>query len=189
MTPAVTIRPALAEDLEGIHRVERASFPDPWSMQTFVDVLVRESEGSAQLLVACEGGAVVGFVVAERADPEVHIANVAIDPARRRSGIGRSLMDAVLAWACDEGLEEAWLEVRQSNTAARNLYRALGFSAVSTRRGYYRWPTEDAVVMVLHLRSVQRLHEERCAVSLAPRIRAVAEERPRGACGVSGPRA
>jgi [ribosomal protein S18]-alanine N-acetyltransferase len=40
-----------------------------------------------------------------------------------------------------------WLEVRPSNAAARRLYESRGFQLIGRRRGYYRAPVEDALVM------------------------------------------
>ena len=166
-TSPVTVRAAVAEDLDGIHYIERQSFPDPWSHRMFHDIVGAALLGLAHVLVAEAEDRIVGFAVAERADPEVHLTNLAVDPLRRRLGIARHLVAAVLAWARSEGLEEVWLEVRESNVAARSLYRAEGFAVVSRRRDYYRLPTEDALVLVLPLRSTPPLHEVPIPVSLA----------------------
>jgi ribosomal-protein-alanine N-acetyltransferase len=165
--PQGVIRPATACDVQRIHEVERACFSDPWSTGLFAGLLAGEESGMARVFVADVEGRVLGFIVAERADPEVHITNVAVHEECRRTGIARRLLDAALSWARSLGLEEAWLEVRESNAAARGLYREFGFVVANRRRAYYRHPTEDALVMVLVLHRGATLPEPLVAASLA----------------------
>jgi ribosomal-protein-alanine N-acetyltransferase len=68
-------------------------------------------------------------------------------PVRHRQGVGRRLLDAVLSAVRRDGAVEIWLEVRQSNAAARALYERAGFTEVGLRRRYYDRPVEDAIVM------------------------------------------
>ena len=68
-------------------------------------------------------------------------------PAARRRGIGGFLLDAMIAELRTEGVLILYLEVRESNEAARSLYESRGFVAVGRRPGYYRHPVEDALVL------------------------------------------
>ena len=97
-----------------------------------------------QILVAVSGGRIAGFLVARPADDrECDLLNLAVAPAYRRQGIGRGLVRALL-----ESRQGAiFLEVRESNQAARSLYRSLGFQEVSVRFQYYYSPLESAIVM------------------------------------------
>ncbi len=104
--------------------------------------LVAEAAGDR----AGEGG-VVGYVVAHDAAGEGEILNLAVAPARHRRGIGRALVEGVLAVLSDRGVSEVFLEVRESNAGARALYDSLGFREVGRRARYYRRPLEDAVVL------------------------------------------
>jgi ribosomal-protein-alanine N-acetyltransferase len=79
------------------------------------------------------------------------VLNLAVAPELRRQGIGRMLLRAGLAAFAARGAEEVFLEVRQSNAAAQQLYQELGFQAVGLRRGYYRNPRESALVLRLGL--------------------------------------
>ena len=76
---------------------------------------------------------------------------VLVSPAARRRGLGRRLLSAVLECAEKNEVKNLTLEVRASNTAARHLYEACGFSPCGVRRNFYKHPTEDAVVYS-HLR-------------------------------------
>lgn len=82
---------------------------------------------------------------------EGEILNLAVDPTTRRRGLGRRLLDAILEQMRAAGTTHVFLEVRQSNHAAIQLYAAFGFRSVSIRRGYYQNPTEHAVTMTLQL--------------------------------------
>lgn len=98
-----------------------------------------------------EEGAPVGFIVTAHIVDELHIHNVVVDPAARRCGAGRALVDASLSDARAAGLRLALLEVRRSNEAALGLYRSRGFVPVRIRRNYYAEPADDAVEMAAEL--------------------------------------
>jgi ribosomal-protein-alanine N-acetyltransferase len=98
-------------------------------------------------LVAEVDGLVGGYVVAHYAADEGEILNLGVAGAHRRRGLGRALVQQVLAVLSTLGVRVVYLEVRESNAAARRLYEALGFSEVARRARYYRWPVEDAVVL------------------------------------------
>ncbi len=104
-------------------------------------------DGALDFLVAERDRRVVGYVVAVRAADEAEILNLCVAPAARRSGTGRALVRAILRRVAALGARAAYLEVRDSNHAARRLYEAEGFAPVGRRRGYYRRPVEDAIVL------------------------------------------
>lgn len=143
---AVTLRPAEATDLEAVAAIEARSFGDPWSAVDFQSVL---SLGHTIFLVADSESAkgIAGYVVAVAVVDEAEILNVAVDPILRGNGIGGNLLDAALAEVEKRGAKSVFLEVRLSNAAARALYRSRRFIEVSRRKGYYRNPPEDALVM------------------------------------------
>ena len=93
------------------------------------------------------GNRVVGFVVSRTvAEGETELLNLAVAPEFRRQGVGRKLMESLLAGS--RGV--TYLEVRESNLAARKFYNYLGFQEVSLRPGYYQSPPEAAIVMKFH---------------------------------------
>ena len=138
------VRTMAAADLARILEIEEASFSTPWSRATFQRLL---SQANAGTLVAVADGTVVGYAVYWRVRDEVELGNLAVDPGHRRRGVARRLLHAVLASARREGATALYLEVRESNRAARSLYAGEGFRNVGRRRGYYRSPAEDALVL------------------------------------------
>jgi [ribosomal protein S18]-alanine N-acetyltransferase len=90
---------------------------------------------------------VSGFCTCWLLFDELHIQNMAIDPAIRRQGAATALMRYVLAEAAAAGAVRATLEVRSANTAARRLYEKLGFTVVATRPGYYANPPDDGLIL------------------------------------------
>jgi len=70
-----------------------------------------------------------------------------VEAAGRRKGIGAELLDAALVEGKSRGAEAIFLEVRDSNTSARALYRSRDFEEVGRRRNYYKRPVEDAIVL------------------------------------------
>jgi ribosomal-protein-alanine N-acetyltransferase len=123
--------------------IERAVFSDPWSERDLNDCV---STG-VPFLIAEQGGAIIGYVIARHALDEAEILNLGVASTRQRQGVGRALVQAMLAQLRQWGVASVFLEVRESNAAARRLYGALGFAQVGRRRAYYRLPTEDAVVL------------------------------------------
>ena len=151
-TPArPTIRRPTADDLTRIAEIERASFGDPWSRQSFATLLANahvffrvasfDGPGTAR------PSGVVGYVIAWFVVDEAEIANLAVEPHGRRCGIGSLLLDAAIGAADAKGIRAVFLEVRESNGSARSLYASRGFREVGRRRAYYTHPREDALVL------------------------------------------
>lgn len=118
-------------------------FSDPWSERDLRDCLGM----GVPFLVAEQGGAVIGYVIAQHVVDEAEILNLGVTRARQRLGIGRALVEGMLVHLHRRGVATVFLEVRESNAVARRLYGSLGFADVGRRRAYYRLPTEDAVVL------------------------------------------
>jgi ribosomal-protein-alanine N-acetyltransferase len=92
-------------------------------------------------------GQIVGFLVSRSVGPgESEILNLAVLPDFRRQGIARELIRSLTT----EVPGDLFLEVRESNRAARNLYKSMGFQEVNRRLEYYEFPPEAAIVMKFH---------------------------------------
>ncbi len=104
------------------------------------------------VLAACERGAVVGFAVMEFGDERAHLVLLAVQPGRRRCGIGRALVDWLTETARTAGIASLHLELRSNNEAARRFYRALGFSETVLLPRYYKG-RESALRMIKLLRA------------------------------------
>lgn len=127
-----------------MHAIEQRVFADPWSTQDFHDCV-----SYALFLVAEDQGRIAGYVVALDAADEGEILNLAVGEGGRRRGLGRALVGAIVAALSERGVRQVYLEVRESNAAARALYAAFGFKDVGRRRAYYRRPVEDAIILRL----------------------------------------
>lgn len=138
----ILIRRARASDVSYLAKLERETFPIAQTERDFENML---DASDRVLLVAESGRRVLGYVGAYSVCGETDILTIAVDPDVRRMGIGKKLLDALLT-ELDPDNDAVYLEVRESNEAARTLYTSLGFTEIGVRRGYYRFPTEDAVL-------------------------------------------
>ena len=140
------VRAASVEDLDVITALERISFSDPWTRNAFATLVDRQD---VYFCVVTSGPPerICGYVVAWVVVDEAEIANFAIAPERRGQGVGRLLLDATIDELERRGAANLFLEVRESNAAARALYASRGFTTIGRRRNYYRRPVEDALVL------------------------------------------
>lgn len=136
------------QDVREVAEIERRSYSLPWSAFTFRSLLRRPN---AVLLVAEESKGVAGYAALWLAADEAELGNLAVRPGRRGRGIGRTLLRRTLEEAARRGARAVFLEVRESNVAARRLYEASGFRIVGSRPDYYASPREDALVMRVNL--------------------------------------
>lgn len=142
-----TIRAMEPGDLPRCAAIE-ATAPDPWTEPQLAEELASDF---GRLFVACRDGQTAGLAVFQLAAGEASLNALTVDPAARRQGAGRALLTGALAALRAEGAQSCFLEVRAGNAAARALYESVGFAAAGVRRGFYRTPAEDGVVMVLNL--------------------------------------
>ena len=161
----VLIRPATVADIPSIMKLERQSATAAhWTEEQYRQafqvgrperlVLVAEDLLLTSSRLDSEkdsGSSVCGFLVALHLDPEWELENIAVVPASRRMGLGKRLLDALLATARETNSNCVFLEVRESNTAARTLYETAGFEQTGRRASYYANPPEDAILYRLTL--------------------------------------
>ena len=142
----VELRPLQLRDLSAIERIERASYPTPWSRSMFASELAKPSSvclGAFDL----ETAELVGYLVISRYVDAWHVMNVAVEPAHRRRGIATMLLERLFELTAGRGQRGYTLEVRISNVGAVALYGRLGFKPRGVRRGYYTDNREDALIM------------------------------------------
>jgi ribosomal-protein-alanine N-acetyltransferase len=133
------------DDIPDVHAIESASFSVPWPSYAFRQEI--ETNRLARYMVAREGDAIVGYAGIWLMVDEAHITTFAVAPEHRRSGIGETLLQALLALSAQVGASVATLEVRVSNMPARRLYEKYGFRPVGVRPRYYTDNGEDALIM------------------------------------------
>jgi [ribosomal protein S18]-alanine N-acetyltransferase len=133
-------------DLNEIERIERASYPTPWSRSMFAGELAKPSSISLGAFEP-ETGELLGYLIISRYVDAWHVMNLAVTPKRRRERIASSLLERLFELTSREGRRGYTLEVRVSNDVAIKLYEQAGFKARGIRRGYYTDNREDALIM------------------------------------------
>ncbi len=157
MSVSVRVRVTGVADVDAVVALERAAGKAPhWSAAEYVAIVASEDGGVRRcLLVAERDGRLVGFAVGKAigvgAEGSGELESVAVDAAVRRMGVGRALCRAVVEWCRGLGVASVELEVRAASAGAIALYTGLGFVSVGRRRGYYRDPADDALLMRLEL--------------------------------------
>ncbi len=132
------------QDAQKMEEIERACFSTPWSKEMIERDI--KSEQSRFWCAATEDGEPVGHIGLTFAADTADITTVAVLPQYRRRGIAHALLRAAIAFCEEHKIVGLFLEVRQSNEAARSLYEKMGFEKISVRKGYYKDPMEDAVI-------------------------------------------
>ena len=143
LKPVLFIRQAGAEDLPRIAWLEDAAFADPWPF----DLLAYEfGHPRGFLLVASwDGEPPSGYVAFRHGGGESELLRLAVDPAERRRGVARVLVEHGLQRLREGKVESCHLEVRMDNEGAKAFYQALGFQRSGRRRSYYRDGTDAAL--------------------------------------------
>jgi len=136
------------DHLDAILRLERASYPDPWTPGMFGQEIVGPN---SHFFVAYRAGEIVGYAGFWLLLDEAHITKITVAEQHRRRGLGTVLMEFLSQRAIALGARTMRLEVRASNTAAQRLYHSLSFAEAGVRKNYYARVGEDALVMVRNL--------------------------------------
>jgi ribosomal-protein-alanine N-acetyltransferase len=139
------LRPAGPADVRALAAVHATSFDAPWAADDFAALMAP----SGTLAVLVEDDGPIGFVMIRVIAGDAEVLTLAVDPARRRSGVGRALMSAGLRAAAIQGADAMFLEVAVDNPAAVALYESLGFETAGRRPAYYRRAAGmvDAVIL------------------------------------------
>jgi ribosomal-protein-alanine N-acetyltransferase len=143
------VRVATESDLDELALLDAACFASAWARRDWLDELGRGGvlvSGRPLLALACAA------VLADICE----LRRIAVHPSVRRAGMARDLLRAVIDHARHSGCARIELEVAASNEPALALYLAYGFELVGRRRGYYREPLDDALLMNLELTEVDR---------------------------------
>ena len=131
-------------DVPAVRELEELCFAEAWS-----DVLLMQGLGSRldTFWVLEEAGRICGYANLRVIAGEGEVERIAVHPDARGRGFGRELMERMVSFAREQGVSDMTLEVRASNEKAIHLYTSCGFGKEAVRRGYYRSPVEDAVIM------------------------------------------
>lgn len=139
------IRRARPDDATEICHLEEECFTDPWNQK---DIFSYICSDDGMCFTALVNGKPIAYMIGRLIPPEAEIYRIAVDKEYRNRGIGYRLLSYALKTERARGLETVFLEVRSRNAAAIALYRAYGFREISLRRGYYKNPSDDALIML-----------------------------------------
>lgn len=139
------IVPLSKELVPEVAAIEAICFSEPWSEQAYLEAC--EKENYLYLVAADETGHAVGMCGLIIGPFEAEVMNVAVHPDYRGQGIAQKLMTALMEAGEARGVKEYTLEVRVSNAGAIHVYEVHGFVGEGIRPGFYRMPTEDALIM------------------------------------------
>jgi ribosomal-protein-alanine acetyltransferase len=143
------VRPASPADIAAMMALEtHAVTAAHWSRQQYERLFAADEPRREALIIEREG--IQGFLVARALDKEWEIENMAVSGPARRHGLGTRLLGEFLDRARVAGAKMVFLEVRESNHAARALYEKWAFVQSGSRKGYYRGPEEDAITYCLY---------------------------------------
>ena len=145
----LSFRPMVEDDLSRVLTIEESAYDFPWSRMIFQDCL---HVGYCSWVLERQW-TIIGYGVMSVSAGECHLLNLCVQPQSQRSGYGEMILDHLLDLAVKHDAEVAFLEVRPSNAAAKQLYTRAGFNEVGVRRNYYpaRIGREDAVIMARSL--------------------------------------
>jgi ribosomal-protein-alanine N-acetyltransferase len=140
----------LPGDILQVHEIGKQCFTTPWQISSFEYELENRD---AVLKVAVLNVEIVGYICIRSILDVTHVMDLAIAPRFKRMGIGSLLLSDALQELrrLRSEIKLVTLEVRESNIAAVKLYEKYGFREIGRRRGYYKKPAEDALIMELDM--------------------------------------
>ena len=144
------IRQATSEDAEAIYEIEYLCFPDPWSLES-IRYEMEQNPAAFYVVAEIDGEngdrLIVGYAGLWWIENEGHITNIAVRPGYRNRRIGSQIVETLIGFTQEEGVDDFTLEVRRSNVAALGLYEKFGFEVEGVRKNYYRHGREDALIL------------------------------------------
>lgn len=141
------IRYMTETDIKQVYELECLCFSDPWSETMLLEGLGCKLD---DFFILEKDGTIYGYSNLRVIGAEGEIQRIAVHPDCRGLGYGKKLMEQMGVSARERGILAMTLEVRAGNVAAINLYKSYGFEQEAVRRGYYRQPPEDGIIMWNH---------------------------------------
>ena len=150
----ISIDTAKEEDLIKVYEIEKESFSDSWSFESFVYEL--KLNFSNFFIAKCDtgdvaGGDVAGYIILWQIEDELNILNLAVKKEFRRQSVAKGLLEHVFNFGKERKIQKVYLEVREGNLPALNLYKTYGFKIIGTRENYYP-DSKDAILMYKNLK-------------------------------------
>lgn len=139
--------------------IEKQAQPNPWNEKIIRSCLGRRYINFA--LTLPQSDQLLAYIFSDHVAGEVSIMNICVSPQYQRQGFAKQLLTHLIAHSQQINADTIWLEVRESNLAARSLYNQLDFNEIAVRKNYYPviqsnqkkspYHKENAIVMSLHL--------------------------------------
>ncbi len=153
---SVKVERLRVEDVQCLVQLERLCFTMPWRAEQYAQAFTQKNFAAFGMKTVAThvqdiSAKLIAYISFYHAADELEILNIAVIPALRRQGYGRTLLQTALQAACKMGMKKAVLEVRTSNTPARLLYESLGFVCVGQRPRYYSDTGEDAQIYICEM--------------------------------------
>jgi ribosomal-protein-alanine N-acetyltransferase len=136
------------EDIPFVIELERQSFSIPWSAQSFQNVIQDEFSYG---LVGIAGNQLIAYAVFGAIEDYAELWNIAVEEQYRGMGIGNMMLNHVIKLCRELGVSSLFLQVRESNLTAQNLYKKNDFTFVMVQKNYYHSPVENALVFRLDI--------------------------------------
>jgi len=139
------------EYVDKVHAMEQDSYPDAWSKELFLSEI---NSRLGKFFVFIANGELIGYAGYWLGNNEAHITKFTVAPAYRRKGLGTLFMNYLFKKAKEDNAKDMILEVRESNTPARLLYKKMGFQTIGIRYRYYVRIQENAIMMKRSLEDI-----------------------------------
>ncbi len=137
----IALRAVVATDAALLAALHRA-FDDPWDERAFATLLA--TQGVFGVLAGTDEP--LGFILCRTAADEAEVLTIFVPETARRRGVATALLDRAVSEAAKAGATALFLEVAETNTAARGLYAMAGFKHVGRRPRYYK-NAVDALIL------------------------------------------
>lgn len=146
------IEPGEAQDAGELARIHATGFYRGWPREEFAGFL---EEHNTPVYVACDAKRrIAGFALIRTVADEAELLTIAVDPRWRGKKVGRALLQAAFADLMLSPARRMFLEVDEQNAAAIRLYKGLGFTTISSRKGYYPRPDGSAATALVMARDL-----------------------------------
>jgi ribosomal-protein-alanine acetyltransferase len=143
----IRVRDFRATDIDAVMGIQQHSVTaSAWTREHYLMITKRQNDRRHALVIE-EDGDVGGLIIGSKIGDEWEIENVAVKPDARRRGLGSHLVGEFINLAKILGGKAIFLEVRESNHAAKALYEKWAFTEEGRRKSYYKDPEEDALVL------------------------------------------
>jgi len=155
---SITLRPMRWPDIEAVHAIEAAVFEvDPWSAEQFWGELAQPTRA---YVVAEDDGTIIGYAGAYLLPPDADVQTIAVSGSAQGGGVGRMLLEELIAIAVSHECAQLLLEVRSDNVSALGMYERFGFESISKRRDYYASGVDALIMRLRPLPDSEVSHEQ-----------------------------